>query len=91
MYIVYLDNCSYAVSKDTFDAKNFIGANVFDPETNEMFIVASNTMIKLGEETTSNPEIIPGGGSLPDGPIFDPVEEETPVEEEVPSEEEITE
>lgn len=76
MYIVYLDNCSYAVSKDTFDAKNFIGANVFDPETNEMFIVAGNTMIKLGEEAS---EEVP------------PVVEETPVEEEVPSEEEITE
>ena len=79
-YIVYTAHSSYAVAKDAFDAKNFIGANVFDPSTNEMFIVIDGALVKLGEAippVVEEPEVI-----LPEDP---------PAEEEVPSEEEITE
>ena len=60
-YIVYTAYGSYSVLKEEFDAKKFIGANVFDPETNEMFIVAGENLVKLSKE--KEPEIIPGGGS----------------------------
>ena len=101
-YIVYTAYGSYSVLKEEFDAKNFIGANVFDPESGEMFIVADGTLISLSKEevvetpTESEDEIPPAE----EPKVEVPAESETPVEseestepevEKTPSEEEITE
>lgn len=57
MYIIYKDNASYSVSKEEFKAINHIGANVFDPETGEMFIVFSDKLTPVSKvEDTVEPE-----------------------------------
>lgn len=52
-YIVYTPYTSYSVLKEDFDAMNFLGANVFDPSTDEMFIVIEGKLVKLSEEEQS--------------------------------------
>lgn len=52
-YIVYTPYASYSVLKEDFDAMNFLGANVFDPSTDEMFIVVEGEFVKLSEEEQS--------------------------------------
>lgn len=57
MYIIYKDNASYSVSKEEFKAINHIGANVFDPETGEMFIVFSDKLTPVSKaEDIAEPE-----------------------------------
>ena len=93
-YIVYTAYGSYSVLKEEFDAKNFIGANVFDPESGEMFIVADGTLISLSKEEgvetpTESEDKVPPTVEEPEVEV--PEEVETPVEEETPSEEQVTE
>lgn len=98
-YIVYTAYGSYSVLKEEFDAKNFIGANVFDPESGKMFIVTDGTLISLSKEEVVEPDVETPTESEDEVPpvveepeVEVPEEEvETPAEEETPSEEQVTE
>ena len=80
-YIVYDGSVAYGIEEAQFKPELFLGKNLFDPATGEMFIVTGEGLITLGKKEEApkveEPEV--------------PVEPETPVEPEEPTEPEVEE
>ena len=89
-YIVYDGSVAYGIEEAQFKPELFLGKNLFDPATNEMFIVTGEGLTTLSKKEEA-PKV-----EEPEVPVESetPVESEEPTEpevEETPSEEEITE
>ena len=80
-YIVYDGSVAYGIEEAQFKPELFLGKNLFDPATGEMFIVTGEGLTTLSKKeeapSTEEPEV--------------PVEPETPVEPEEPTEPEVEE
>lgn len=98
-YIVYDGSVAYGIEEAQFKPELFLGKNLFDPATGEMFIVTGEGLTTLSKKEEAPKVEEPEVPVEPETPV-EPEEPETPVEpeeptepevEETPSEEEITE